>query len=144
MLKVIIAILSLLSSDPLISAPSWHRIGGDDDMIFYVDANSIITEGSTKVALTLTARSQPTASGAYFVAVTVAYDCKGKRYRDLDFAFIDAEGTVIRTEPSRAGPDFKVPAANSFNEMMLHFVCSRSGGVRVDNPLEDSEGYFTH
>jgi len=142
-MSFILATLALLS--PLSSRdPNWYRIAGDDDLILYVEASSIVTEGDSKTALTLSAYAQPNSSGAYFTAVTVGYDCAGGRYRNLDFAYLDANGKVIRTEESQAGPQYRTPQAGSYNDQLMRFVCYRTGGSRIDNPLEDAEGYFTH
>lgn len=142
-MSLILATLALLSP-PLPRDPAWYRVAGDDDLIMYVEASSIVTEGDSKTALTLSAYAQPTASGAYFVAVTVGYDCSGGRYRDLDFAFLDANGKVIRTEEARSGLEYRSPKPGSYNDQLIRFVCYGTGGTRISNPLEDAEGYFTH
>ncbi|RYY25669.1 MAG: hypothetical protein EOP62_12465 [Sphingomonadales bacterium] len=138
----------LLTASALLTAqfapdPAWHRIAGDEYAVYYVEASTIRNEGGIRTAMTLTANSEPSDSGAYNVIVAVEYNCAAGSYRDMLFNYLDNDGKVLRKEAAQSGPEFRTPRAGSFNEMMLRFVCTGNGGTRVDEPLGDADTWFS-
>ena len=118
--------------------PSWFYISGNDSVARYVETSGMVVEGDSRTVLTLSAHAQPQVHGAYNLAMTMAFDCRKRLFRTLDYATLDEKGKVLTTEPSESTA-YRVPGEGSFNELVMKFVCFGEGGTQVADPLADAE-----
>ena len=140
-MPLIFIALALLAA-PLPGDPAWHRIAGDEWSVYYVEASTIRTEGDIKTAMTMSANSEPSDSGAYNIIVAVEYDCAAGTFRDVLYNYLDNAGNILKKEEPRFGPEFRTPRAGGYNDLMMRFVCHGVGGTRVDEPLGDADAWF--
>lgn len=123
---------------PAPASPDWFYLDGTDSVAMYIEASSIVVQGDSRTALTLSAYAHARANGAYNIAVTMGFDCGKRLFRTLDFAALDRNGKMLVTEPS-PNRAYRVPGEGSYNDQALRFVCFREGGERVEDPLADAE-----
>lgn len=121
------------------AAQEWVRVGGNDQLAAYVDASSIFPSGGKIVATTFSGYSKALGdTQIWFTAVKIEYNCNAKQFRTLEYTFYDKSGKSLGTEASATIDQIRPATPGSIDEAYLKYACTKSGGVPVQSPFDDT------
>lgn len=136
----LVAAAALLAAEAPAAAEKWYRVGGDDNVAAYVDADSIRTEGGIRYGRVYTVYAEPLDGFLHAAAILQLFDCAGNYFQTIEYSFYGEGNAHLATEASATRDERRTPDPESFNEFFFRFVCQGTGGVEVADAWSDAQG----
>lgn len=140
-LKALIAAAAVVVALPALAtvAASWHRVGGNESSVTYVDASSITRGSPERQAWAMSHFAKPIDGRVWAARIQYAFDCGAGVYRSLAYVHLGANGEELSNHQSTTSDVRRTPDPGSISENMVKFVCTGQGGTAVADPKVDSE-----
>ncbi|MDF7776648.1 hypothetical protein P1X14_15430 [Sphingomonas sp. AOB5] len=121
----------------------WMKVGGNDQMIAYVDATSIVRNGDKRTAMTFSGYSKALGdTNVWYTAVKIEYNCRAKTFRTLEYTYYGRDRQSMGTEASFTINENRTPGAGSIDERYYLYVCQGRNGTPSISPFRDTEANF--
>lgn len=136
------ALLLLFALPAQAQTRDWQLMGANTNIRTYIDAETVKRSGDTATVQLLSILPEPVGQ-LYGVEVTVVYDCKQMRFRELGLIGYTAKGEVAAESPAK-DPDAYFPTApGAIDEDGRQYACFGKGGRgSIADPFADSAEAF--